>query len=139
MMNWKFWCILVVIKSNSPRTQETLYISEYLGFGIYDWFVFKTNADISPSKFSWWLGVSHQVGRIMICCILPPSEIPIPCNTVNFLTHIKQQTYIWKWFMTTFYNKLDYKFQASTSDMSNPTKDISKDLLLYMERSIQTS
>jgi hypothetical protein len=114
-------------------TGETPDISEYLDFGIYDWVLFKTNAGVTPPELGRWLGVSHRVGRIMLYWILPPSGIPISCNTVQRLTNLEQQTNEWKRRMTTFDDELEAKFQTSSSDVSNSTRDIPQNLLLDLD------
>jgi hypothetical protein len=114
-------------------TGEMPDISEYLDFGIYDWVLFKTNAGVAPPELGRWLGVSHRVGRIMSYLILPPSGIPISCNTVQRLTNLEQQTDEWKQRMTTFNDELEAKFQTSSSDISNSTRDIPQDLLLDLD------
>jgi hypothetical protein len=66
--------------------------------------------------------------------ILPPSGIPISCNTVQRLTNLEQQTNeIWKRRMTTFDDEVEPKFQTSSSDISNYTRDIPQDLLLDLD------
>jgi hypothetical protein len=114
-------------------TGETPDISEYLDFGIYDWVLFKTNAGVTPPELGRWLGVSHRVGRIMSYWILPPSGIPISCNTVQRLTNLEQQTNEWKRRMTTFDDELEAKFRTSSSDVSNSTQDIPQNLLLDLD------
>jgi hypothetical protein len=114
-------------------TGETPDISEYLEFGIYGWVLFKTNAGVTPPELGRWLGVSHRVGRIMSYWILPPSGIPISCNTVQRLTNLEQQTNDWKRRMTTFDDELEAEFRSSSSDICNSTGDILQDLLLDLD------
>jgi hypothetical protein len=65
--------------------------------------------------------------------ILPPSGIPISCNTVQRLTNLEQQTDTWKRRMDTFDDELEAKFQTSSSDVSNSTRDIPQNLLLDLD------
>ena len=46
-------------------TGETTAISEYVDFGFYDWVTYKSNAGVDAPQLGKWLGVSHQMLRIV--------------------------------------------------------------------------
>ena len=49
---------------------ETIYISEYLDFGLYDKVWFKDIVGLYPIEPGRWLGVSQRTGRFMCCLII---------------------------------------------------------------------
>jgi len=46
-------------------TGETIDISAYLDFGMYDYVWYRDNAGLGPQKLSRWLDVSHKIGSQM--------------------------------------------------------------------------
>jgi hypothetical protein len=114
---------LEIITGETPTLVNTLILVFMIGY----------YSKQTPPELGWWLGVSHRVGRIMSYWILPPSGIPISCNTVQHLTNLKQQTNEWKRRMTTFDDELEAKFLTSSSDVSNSTRDIPQNLLLDLD------
>jgi hypothetical protein len=114
-------------------TGETLDITEYLDFTIYDWVIHKTNAGVAPPELGRWLGVSHRVGQLMSYWILPPSGIPISCTTVQRLTQVEQQTDEWRQRMNKFTENLKDKFQTSSADVTSSTTDVPTNRILVLE------
>ena len=51
-------------------TGETVDISKYLDFGLFEKVWFKDNDGLSPSEPDMWLGISHWTGRLMCYHIL---------------------------------------------------------------------
>ena len=69
-------------------TGKTPDVSGYLDLGFYDWVTYQKNAGLGLSNVGIWLGVSHQVGKLMSYWILAKSGIPVSCNTVKRITNL---------------------------------------------------
>ena len=54
-------------------TGETIDISNYLDFGLYDHVVYRDNAGLSEPKIERWLGVARNVGSTMTFYVLTQS------------------------------------------------------------------
>ena len=72
-------------------TGETPDISEYLDFGFYEWFLFRSSTGLGEPSIGRWLGVSHKIGQLMSYWILPISGKPISCVTVQRLTNVEKE------------------------------------------------
>jgi hypothetical protein len=114
-------------------TGETPDISECIDFGIYDWIINKTNAEVAPPELGRGLGVSHRIGWMMSYWILPPSGIPIACTPVQRLTNLEQHTAEWQQKMSSFDADFQSKFAAQSSDISNSTQNIPRNNLLDLD------
>lgn len=62
-----------------------------------------------------WLGVSHRVGQLMSYWILPVSEIPISCVTVQRLTNLERETDVWKQKMSDFDTRINDRLNIKNS------------------------
>ena len=69
-------------------TGETVDLSKYLEFGLYEKFWFKDNAGLSPSEPGSCLGISHLTTRFMCYHILTQVEKVIPRSTVQRVTNL---------------------------------------------------
>jgi hypothetical protein len=55
--------------------------------------MYRSNAGLGEVELGQWLGVSHQVGLLMLYWIfLPASGIPISVSTVKQMTNNKRRT-----------------------------------------------
>ena len=61
---------------------ETPDISQYLGFGWYDWVWYKENAGLDVPRIGRFLGIANSSSNILTFYILPESGIPIQAGTV---------------------------------------------------------
>jgi hypothetical protein len=118
-------------------TGETPDITEYLDFGFYDWVVYRSNAGLGEAELGRWLGVSHRVGQLMSYWILPASGIPISAVTVQRLTNAEQKTDEWKKRMQEFDDKLESRFNAASSDISNSVRDVNPSHVIDLENEDQ--
>ena len=73
-------------------TGETIDISEYLDFVFYEKFEFKDNSSISPSYPGKWLGISHQIGRLVCYHILTQIGKVLSRSTVKWVKNIELST-----------------------------------------------
>ena len=71
---------------------DTLYISEYIDFGLYDWVTYPTNAGLGELRVGRWFVFSHKVGKMMSYCILTVSGRIMSCVTVPRLTSSEMAT-----------------------------------------------
>ena len=73
-------------------TGETIDISAYLDFGMYDYVWYRDNAGLGPQKLGRWLGVSHKIGSQMAYHILPLTCSPITRTSVQRITNLELTT-----------------------------------------------
>ena len=73
-------------------TGETVEISEYLDFGIYDRVWYRDNDGLGDEKLGRWLGVSEHVGGRMCYHVLPISCVPVSRSTVWPVTEEDKKT-----------------------------------------------
>ena len=66
-------------------TGETVDISKYLDFGLYEKSWFKDNSGLSPSEPGRWLGISHSTGRSICYHILTQTGKVISRYTVQMV------------------------------------------------------
>ena len=64
-------------------TGETRDISEYLGFGFYDWVIFKDDAELEEVHIGKFIGMHYDVGSLVPYWILPTSGIPVSRTLVQ--------------------------------------------------------
>ena len=93
-------------------TGDTSDVSEYIYFGFYDWVMYQQNAGLDKPEIGRWLGISHEVGKLMSYLVLPESGIVISCTTVQRVTHLEKQTEEYKKRMNDFQQGLEGKWQV---------------------------
>ena len=84
----------VDLKGRTPLEQitgDTVDISEYLDFGLYDWCWYHENAGLGLTKLGWWLSVAHKVGGLMSYWILTVNCTVIARTTVQQVTSLEMQ------------------------------------------------
>ena len=69
-------------------TGETVDLSKYLEFGLYEKFWFKDNAGLSPGELGSWLGISRRTGMLMCYHILIHTGKVISRYMVQWVTNI---------------------------------------------------
>ncbi|KAI2499334.1 Reverse transcriptase (RNA-dependent DNA polymerase) [Fragilaria crotonensis] len=72
-------------------TGETVDISEYLDFGLYDWVWYRENAGLGETRLGRWLGVSHRVGTLMSFWVLASNGKVLSRTTVQRMTQLETQ------------------------------------------------
>ena len=70
-------------------TPDTL---EFTDFGFHNHAQFREKAGLGLPQIGRWLGVSHQVGKLASCWILPESGTPVSATTVQQATNPEKQT-----------------------------------------------
>ena len=73
-------------------TGDTVDISKYLDFGVYDKVWFKDDYGISPSEPGSWLGISHRTGRLVCYHIPTHTGKAVSRSTVQRVTNIELST-----------------------------------------------
>ena len=72
-------------------TGETVDISEYLDFGLYDQVWYHENAGLGERLLGRWLGVYHCVGSLMLYWILTLKFTVISHTTVQGVMNLERQ------------------------------------------------
>ena len=114
-------------------TDETPVISEYINFAFYDRVIYTSNAGVDPPELGRLIGVSHCICPFMYYWILPTLGISISCNTVQHFTHLEKQIDEVKERMKAFIEKVNYKLDALSADITTPTCTTNKILSLQDE------
>ena len=76
-----------------------------------------------PSQEGAWLGVSHQVGKLMSHWVLPQSGVPILATAVQRVTNLEKQTDEMKKRMDNFQLSTQCRWDARTSTIESPPTD----------------
>jgi hypothetical protein len=73
-------------------TGKTSDMSKHLNFGFYDLAWYKEDAGLGEIQLGRLLNVSHSVGSLMSCWILPVSGAPMSRTTVQRMTELEKST-----------------------------------------------
>ena len=105
-------------------TSETLDVSEYLDFGLSFCITYQNNDGLGLPEIARWIGVSHQVWKLIFCWILDKSGIPLFCTTVQRITNTVKQTDEYKERIKYFGENLKNKYAIKSNYLKDTRKDI---------------
>jgi hypothetical protein len=91
-------------------TGETVNISEYLDFGIYDRVWYHENAGLGVPKLGRWLGVSHNRGSLMSYYVLTENGDVVSRTTVAPMTTLEMGTDVNKQRMADYDKRIKDRF-----------------------------
>ena len=94
-------------------TGETIDISEYLDFSLYDPVWYKDNAGTTPIKPGRWLGVADRTGRLMCYQVLTQAGTVVARSTVQRVTILELSTSSVKDTFRIFDEKVGKRFNTS--------------------------
>ena len=94
-------------------TGETIDISEYLDFSLYDPVWYKDNAGTTPMEPGRWLGVADRTGRLMCYQVLTQAGTVVARSTVQRVTNLELSTSSVKDTFRIFDEKVGKRFNTS--------------------------
>ena len=103
-------------------TGDTVDISEYLDFGLYDKVWFNDNAGIYTSEPGRELWISHRTGRLMCYRIITQTEKVISISTVHQVTNIELSSDQVKETFVKFDTEIHRRLKSETMDTKDPNE-----------------
>ena len=102
---------------------DTPGVSEHLDSGFHDFVQHQSNGGLDTSGSGGWLGVSHQVGKLMSHWIPPQSGIPMSVTRVQRATNLEKKTDEIQKRMDDFQLLVQSGWDARTSAVESPPTD----------------